>query len=540
MLSRTPPPFGVSAGSTSVSASGSLVFSNSNGVSFGLNGSTLTATVATNYLTTARASTDAIGLNTAQSNVTWTVNSSGISLDARGYAGTGTSATNASVTLNSNGIAISVGAGGGFVAGVSTGGNTSGDTGVTGTRLVLVGNNNVTLSQATDGNGATVTISGATVAGQPVNFSAGTTSGNLGSVVFSNSNLVSFGLNGSTITGSVPALSSLSATGAFSISTNGSTVSMGVGPFSAYAGGNTTGQSSSSALDLRSVSLVASGPRLSVGFSNGSVVLSSPPHVSSYENLPAFLVSQSQTFNGASVSGAVAFFLPQPGSFAFLRIPMLATTNSTTIGTTGGAANASAAWYSSWNAVVYRFNTGASSKSLVSVTSGGASYTQLNSISVAANGTQGSYTQSYVYNVEGNQTTDSTQYSISNTNYSFVTTGFQTNHSSLRYLDINFPASLSAGPYWLVLGYTSSSASGGSAGFGGMTNCNVRYSAHYVATQPNSNWGVPGVANLTSGGLLGGGSFSTAGGGTTSGFPVSAISSSASNPRLYFQMLRSA
>lgn len=39
----------------------------------------------------------------------------------------------------------------------------------------------------------------------PVNFSAGTTSNDLGSVVFSNSNGVSFGLNGSTITASVAA-----------------------------------------------------------------------------------------------------------------------------------------------------------------------------------------------------------------------------------------------------------------------------------------------------------------------------------------------
>ena len=65
------------------------------------------------YLTTARASTDALGLNTAGTNVTWTANSSGISINAGGYAGTGTSATNASVTLNSNGLAISVAAPGG-------------------------------------------------------------------------------------------------------------------------------------------------------------------------------------------------------------------------------------------------------------------------------------------------------------------------------------------------------------------------------------------------------------------------------------------
>lgn len=45
-----------------------------------------------------------------------------------------------------------------FQAGVSTGGNTAGDTGVTGTRLVLVGSSPVSLSQATGANGGTVTI----------------------------------------------------------------------------------------------------------------------------------------------------------------------------------------------------------------------------------------------------------------------------------------------------------------------------------------------------------------------------------------------
>jgi hypothetical protein len=54
----------------------------------------------------------------------------------------------------------------------------------------------------------------------------------------------------------------------------------------------------------------------------------------------------------------------------------------------------------------------------------------------------------------------------------------------------------------------------------------------------NLSVGVMGSTNRTSGGLLGAGSFSTAGGGTTSGFPLSAISSSASHQRPYFQLLR--
>ena len=156
-----------------------VVFSNSNGVSFGLNGSTMTGSVAgtsslsgtgivsisvngstisigapnqvpaigvsntgntagntgtsfgvtyvfagTNGITASQSTTvggpntiwlagntnNYVGVNTAQTNVTWTVNSSGISLNAGGYAGTNTAATNASVTLNTSGISVSVAA----------------------------------------------------------------------------------------------------------------------------------------------------------------------------------------------------------------------------------------------------------------------------------------------------------------------------------------------------------------------------------------------------------------------------------------------
>lgn len=124
------------------------LFSNANGISFGLSGTAITgsytvpittgfagtgftstttagteveATLGTNglsmavpaFLTTARASTDAVGLNTAQTNVTWTVNSSGISLNASRYAGTGftsttTAGTEIEATNNTLGLSMAV------------------------------------------------------------------------------------------------------------------------------------------------------------------------------------------------------------------------------------------------------------------------------------------------------------------------------------------------------------------------------------------------------------------------------------------------
>lgn len=113
------------------------------------------------WLTTARGSTDAIGLNTAQTNVTWTVNSSGLSLDARGYAGTGTTFAGANVsgsmTVNSVGVNLSLSA----------------------------------------GAGGTINQTGP-------NIAAGTQTGTSGTIVFSNSNGVTFGMsNSSVVTASV-------------------------------------------------------------------------------------------------------------------------------------------------------------------------------------------------------------------------------------------------------------------------------------------------------------------------------------------------
>ena len=99
-------------------------FANSNGVSFSTGTQGIFATIATNYLTTARASTDAIGLNTAQTNVTWTANSAGISLNAGGYAGTVTGATKCSVTANTTGVSVNVPKGWTFL-GTATGATTT-------------------------------------------------------------------------------------------------------------------------------------------------------------------------------------------------------------------------------------------------------------------------------------------------------------------------------------------------------------------------------------------------------------------------------
>jgi hypothetical protein len=125
---------------------------------------------------------------------------------------------------------------GAMSAGVSNLGNTAGSTGITGTRLVLVGTNNISLSQSTDANGGTVSFNNTVSAFQAGMSTEGNTAGNTGvtgtRMVFVGSGPVSLsqttGANGATLSINAPATSSLSATGLVSISTNGSTISIGV------------------------------------------------------------------------------------------------------------------------------------------------------------------------------------------------------------------------------------------------------------------------------------------------------------------------
>ncbi len=200
--------------------------------------------------------------------------------------GTMTLAGGNNITLSQNGNAITIsgGAGGGaFSAGMSNIGNTSGSTGLATNQLVLAGGNNITLSQSTAVGGNTLTISAASQTIQTQNLHNVTLSGNTagamahvssGTLTLAGGNNVTLSQNGNAITISagnggggggvaiansqstfssgtvnliegsgaitinsttgqslkinVPQTSSLSATGGLSISTNGSTISMGV------------------------------------------------------------------------------------------------------------------------------------------------------------------------------------------------------------------------------------------------------------------------------------------------------------------------
>lgn len=268
---------GNTAGTTSSAQGTRLYLSGGNSITLSGNSNTIVFSVG-NYITTARGSTDAVGLNTAQTNVTWTVNSSGLSINAGGYAGTGktlatTAGTDLVATLNTAGLSmgypkwITTAALSGDTTKYAGVGETVGTT--SGTDIGLTVNtdgvsiaypkaittamlsNAVTLSNIkvsagtlsalrsdiTFANGGglsfgletngVITGTIGTSAGV-LNFSAGTSSANINSLVFADSNNVSWGLNGSTVTGSVPASSLLTAVWPVYVSQNASTISFGL------------------------------------------------------------------------------------------------------------------------------------------------------------------------------------------------------------------------------------------------------------------------------------------------------------------------
>lgn len=456
--------------------------------------------------------------------------------------------------------------------GISNVGNFAGTTGIgTNSTFLFVGGNNITLSQSTDTNGNTISFVGPTLpAGFVIggNTSGATASMTSGTVLFAGGNNITLSQNANSVTivgaaggagvggigmstgGNTAGVSGimtnktmvLAGTGIVSLSqttdSNGYTLSIGaqpVGPTAVIFGGNTAGATASVTTGTLGF---YGGNNITLSQNANSVTVSQYDAVRSvYENLPC-PVNTTQSINQNSLSIAESFILPYPVSASFIRIPASFSTSSGSVASAAAALNCSCGVFTTWNAVVYSVGTGASSRSLISVASGSNGWSFTQSLSVQTNGTQYSLTQGWTGFAEGNSTSFSTSFAASTSLYSSPVTFF-TQISGARFLDINFNNSLSAGAYWLVLGNATSSTSN-SVNVTPLTACGVRYQFHYGVSQTNQVFAIMGSTNQTSGGMLGAGSFSTVGGGTTSAFPISAISSSAGHIRPYFQMIRSA
>jgi hypothetical protein len=485
-----------------------------------------------------------------------TMNTAGLRLDlSANVGGGGGAAISAGANSQSTGT-VNFANSNGITFGLSNNGTMTASydsTRFAGTNTTFAGAN-ISASMTLNSNGlnlsASVAAPGAAAENNWFHLLGANTSGNTtasGSTLgLSGINLTLSGTNDSRLAISAPATSSLSATGALAISTNVNTISIGVGPMSAYAVGNTV-NSSSGTWDARSLSFAGSG-NVSVGVSNGSVlVYGDNAAVKSYFR---FLENWAGMATGASAitqtSGSSIFvqpfWLPYPVSASYLR--MLASFNDNASGT-GGTTSANTTFsverYTTIAAVVYTQGVGLNSLSLRSIYSTSAGITGRTIYSAGAQGSQYTMTLQKTYpatGASGNQYT--TSYAVSSGSI-VLSSQSNTLFTGPRFLDIPFETSLGVGPYWLGIGASTSSASN-SSNISAFGTASMGISLAGVS-QSNVSVGILGAVTSASNHQLarGLGAFTTnASIISTNSIGIGQISQMASNRQLIFELIREA
>lgn len=384
----------VSAGTTSNTQTG-ITFSNSNGVSFGLNAGTITASYSNQtegYYAIGNTTLSSSGTMDARSH---TFSAAGLvsigvsngSIIISGAAGTGSgiglsagtqSVSNGVVTMsNSNGVSWGLNAGvltatvnPGPAAGIAAGA-VPGTTQTTGS-LVYSNSNGISFGLVTGAGAGTITGS---IAVPSFAVSAGTTSSSLTGATFSNSNGVSWGLNAGTITASIAAvpIAVSGSNGSFAFSTlsmgnlnglshytsNGSLVASYTVPVQTNQtmglfGVSQTTQNTSGTVNATGMSFAGAG-NVSVGLTNGSIVISGQTaaglttggalfagNTTGQSSSSTYVLTQ-LNISGAGIisagwsSNSLIISAPASTSAALLSAGM--STGGNTLGTTGLASN---------------------------------------------------------------------------------------------------------------------------------------------------------------------------------------------------------
>lgn len=274
---------GNTSGALALVSSGTMILAGGNNITLSQNGQSITISGAN----AGGAQTGISGVqvsNTTYSSGTITFqNANGISFGSSGANGISASYTVPTQSVQTQNLID-----------VSLSGNTSGALAlVSSGTMILAGGNNITLSQ----NGQSITISGANAGGAQTGISGlqvSNTTYSSGTVTFQNANGISFGSSGAngisaSYTQSAQAFSAAGGSSTFSTlvftNSNGVSFSNTAGSVWAsvaaqtnqsmglYGSSQTTGQSSSSTIDARSLSIVGAG-NVSVGLSAGSFIIS--------------------------------------------------------------------------------------------------------------------------------------------------------------------------------------------------------------------------------------------------------------------------
>lgn len=513
--------------------SGTAQFSNSNGVSFGFNAQTITASISTSQSVQTQASGAIAGsgftsTTTAGTAVVGTHNSAGLSLGIPVYittftpggaqtgissivAGGSTQTVGMLSFANSNGVTFGLSTG--AVTGTITASVTAANPGISSIAdaantqtvgmLSFANSNGITFGLSTGANTATLTAS-FNSAGllSNINISGGASSANVSAVTFSNANGVTFGYDKTNVTASINSTS-------------------GAGLGTTFAGTNVSG----------SITLNTAGLNLALSAQNAAA--GAPTTVSWYQNIERNALG----FTGASASftqvnsiGLQPFQVNSPLTFyramALESITSLVSQItyrcmvSNSQGSTGGTASIG----SSFTFGLYsRVSTGtnANSSNIISFASTswtrslGASITYSNATNVSTASATMSSTFNYGWQLNnldsaGNATSSATgggssfsTSSTTNAQSTFTQTASYNSHllymTGLRAFDIPMATYLSPGEYWAGIQMSTNSGStgivSGGAGlmsfsqgfaFGSMTNATI-FNVGILGSSSNAN-----------------------------------------------------
>lgn len=312
---------------------------------------------------------------------------------------------------------------------------------------------------------------------------------------------------------------------------NSTGISVSVGPYI------TTAMASNRGTDFVQATAAFAGTNASgtINSTGISVSVAAPPTLASwFDNLGYIQGSTTMSVQG-STSHIAPFMLPFDISISYLRFMVSASFPGTATIATTNAATGSCSIASTIFAVVYVQNTGASSQSLVSKASGSVGFTQRWSLSANATaGSQWSLSKTLSFQNTTGATSFTTSSVASTSNISLASNDL-TVMTGMKALEIPFATSLAAGNYWMMLGMSSSSATGGS---GNLTQLNMSIS-NIGVSQSNfalGHWGNNTNASVNI--MPGLGSFTTNAIGTTAALGYSNISSSAANNIPWWQFHR--
>lgn len=492
------------AGASTLSSVSRIAFVDSNGVSFGAstsnNGSiTITATVKTDYLTTqTNQDISWFGLGNTTQNSSSVINASKVSLNGLGIITVGYSNGSIQVSATQSNQTI-----GGYVSG-NTGGQSSSST-FDARSFSVSGMGNLTAGYS----GGMLIISGGTAAAAPVNVSAGTTSNNLSQIVFSNSNGVSFGLNGSTVTASaagggialgnsettytsgtaimsvvggamtiasttgqsfnfsVPQTSSLSGTGLVSISANVSTISIGVAGttlsnFEPYDFGLNVSSISNDGIGTMNVMPFRLWQNLSFGQIN--VIASASFPVTSAANTMSFSVSANSSLRfGASFSISNSNYVDV---YLFSKLGGGSTTN---LGTYASTRNTFGTLQNhSYDLSVNKTGGNSGSYSIRSTVSVSVTFpfvtsgTQTSGNAATTITTWGTGYSSWTSTASNSSSNTFATNALPKTDSLASTWPATTAWASMKLINLNFGTSLSAGEWWIGINRQSATSSSSS------------------------------------------------------------------------------